>query len=517
MRKRFRLRTFAGLTGIVAAATVIMVVFAGSAGAIVAGAGYSTTGSTDNCIHGTAVNCNAYASKTDVYVSGGPTAGGIKTSGDYYFAIIAPGSQNTFLSLGAAGGDLSLSGGDPVSQRTFHVDASGSAPVIDSYAGTTHDTTTNTVGKFVIDAGDPNHLYSDTPNAGGVYILAICSVGATSTSQCKFDAFRVTSSCTSDCGGSLFGTVSGAKYYDRNRNGQLDGSEPGIAGWPIDYADGAADTVYTDSSGAFSLGSLLADTYTFTEEHPNATTYANWHQTGELNVLVGGVLQTKGQAFDTGGNSTTLSSFVYTTTVVDNGVTTGLNFGNVCQVSFRSMARTMGYWANNGNSSITLADIESLQAIALVAADNGTLLTLAGTLQQEQAQIKTLINGATSTNAKNMAFMLSGQLIALVLNVNHGFLIGTDIYTPDGRTFNQIITDATTLLAGHNNTQSKSASDPGGTYRTLQGAIKNLIDTINNTNGQNLTVVPYYLDDTGGTNTGAFARCGAPSLMFPQP
>jgi hypothetical protein len=177
----------------------------------------------------------------------------------------------------------------------------------------------------------------------------------------------------------------------------------------------------------------------------------------------------------------------------------------------------MGYWANNGNSSITAADIASLQAIKLVAADNGTLLNLTGTLAQEQAQIKTLINGATSTNAKNMAFMLSGQLIALVLNVNHGFLIGTDIYTPDGRTFNQIITDATTLLGGHNNTQSKSASDPGGTYRTLQGAIKNLIDTINNTNGQNLTVVPYYLDDTGGTNTGAFARCGAPSLMFPQP
>jgi hypothetical protein len=43
--------------------------------------------------------------------------------------------------------------------------------------------------------------YDDTNNPGGVYILAVCEVGATSDSQCKFDAFKVRdTSCTANCG-----------------------------------------------------------------------------------------------------------------------------------------------------------------------------------------------------------------------------------------------------------------------------------------------------------------------------
>jgi hypothetical protein len=513
MKKRFRLRKFAGLTTLAALAALVTMILAGGAGAI-AGAAFTTIGPSpnNNCFSGPGlVNCNLYTNKTDVWINGGPAANGL-TDGSYYFAVTDPSGATLLSSDTYADRMLTVSGGE-ITATSGHL---------------TYGTTT-----LIVQLSP----YHDTPNDGGEYKAWICAAtdsNGNSTvptdgtppginSVCKSDNFKVRnqSECTTNCTPTPFGVTSGAKYYDRNRNGQFDTGEPGIPGWAVDFADGLANTLYTDSTGAFSVN-LPVDTYTFAEEHPNSTTYPNWHQTGELNVGT----QTAGQATTTGdgetvclaaGCTTAQPSFVYSTTVVDGGTTSGLNFGNVCTLSFRSAARTMGYWANNGNSSINAADITSLQAIALVAADNGTLLNLSSTLSVAQGQIKTLINGASSTNAKNMAFMLSGQLIALVLNVNHGFLIGTDIYTPDGRTFNQIIADATTLLAGHNNTQSKSASDPGGTYRTLQGAIKNLIDTINNTNGQNLTVVPYYLDDTGGTNTGAFARCGAPSAMFLQP
>jgi hypothetical protein len=570
MKKRFRLRTFAGLTTLAALAALVTMILAGGASAIVAGAGFTTNnpavdsalGTPDTpvrtCFNGSSVglptedpsvNCNLYGSKDYAWINGGPSAGQNKlTDGIYFFAVVEPSGQNDPNDGGANNlSDTNTAGGSPTAncQVTNPADPPIPATIAGTGCGDAYTNRLFTVSNGKISAYSGTHVksdaylstrglminlayYDDTSNPGGVYILAICRTdttdGATAgypvaPSSCKYDAFKApkagTPPCTTNCTPSLFGVVSGAKYYDRNQNGKWDNTgstaEPAIPGWAIDYADGDHGTLYTDGSGQFSV-SLLADTYTFAEEHPSAT-YPNWLQTGNDITKGSDRNQTVVTPLNIAGASATLNADkTYTLGVVDDSTISGVYFGNVCRVSFRSAARTMGYWANNGNSSITAADITSLQAIALVAADNGTLLNLSSTLSVAQGQIKTLINGAASTNAKNMAFMLSGQLIALVLNVNHGFLIGTDIYTPDGRTFSQIIADATAALLGHNNTQSKSTSDPGGTYRTLQGSIKNLIDTINNTNGQNLTVVPY---DLAGTY-GAFARCGAPSAMFPQ-
>ncbi|MDX6544742.1 MAG: hypothetical protein QOG02_516, partial [Gaiellales bacterium] len=83
MRSRIRPRYRVGLSALLAMGA--MALFTTGASAIVAGAGYTTTGAVDNCVHGTAINCNTYPSKLDVYVSGGPTAGGITTAGTYYF------------------------------------------------------------------------------------------------------------------------------------------------------------------------------------------------------------------------------------------------------------------------------------------------------------------------------------------------------------------------------------------------------------------------------------------------
>ena len=85
--------------------------------------------------------------------------------------------------------------------------------------------------------------------------------------------------------------------------------------------------------------------------------------------------------------------------------------------------RTLGYWANQGNSSITQTDINYLNTLYLRKAD-GTRYTITGTLAQERASLATFLNSASATN---MANMLSAQLIATYLNTSHG-LVTTSTY-----------------------------------------------------------------------------------------
>src|SRR5919197_479495 len=86
--------------------------------------------------------------------------------------------------------------GDPLACRTFTV----SAGLISSYnpgtdctdptgtgtpAYSEHAPGTDPQGNSVIGLAP----FDDTDQPGGVYIVAICSVGASSASDCKFDAF----------------------------------------------------------------------------------------------------------------------------------------------------------------------------------------------------------------------------------------------------------------------------------------------------------------------------------------
>jgi hypothetical protein len=153
-------------------------------------------GFTGGCVHGSEVNCNTYVSKPDVYVNGGPTGGNGLADGEYFFAVLAPGCQNGGFLDGANGNlsdttagtgstgcsDSGSDSGDSVANRTFSV----SGGVISAYGGT-HATGTAKNGNEIISA----FPYDDTPNPGGVYIMAICPKGATSPAPCKFDAFKV--------------------------------------------------------------------------------------------------------------------------------------------------------------------------------------------------------------------------------------------------------------------------------------------------------------------------------------
>jgi hypothetical protein len=198
----------AGALGVVLAGSLAILAMMPT-GAFAAGnAAYTTFDKTlEGCVNSSnGVNCNIYEAKKDVYINGGPSGGNGLANGEYFFAVLAPGCQNggfleeakgnlSDMTAGTGGTGCSDEGageGDLVSNRTFTVNKG----LISEYNGT-HKTGTDPQGNFAI-ALFP---YDNTPNPGGVYILAICPVGATKANSCKFDAFKVRESCTIECGG----------------------------------------------------------------------------------------------------------------------------------------------------------------------------------------------------------------------------------------------------------------------------------------------------------------------------
>jgi hypothetical protein len=105
---------------------------------------------------GTTVNANQYAEKCDVYLNGGPEQPGAAglPEGDYYFQVTSP----------PAGVPEVLLSTDDVTQRQFHVDASGR---ISGLSGAGDHAT----GENVRLGGVTVQLcpFADTPNPGCVY------------------------------------------------------------------------------------------------------------------------------------------------------------------------------------------------------------------------------------------------------------------------------------------------------------------------------------------------------------
>jgi hypothetical protein len=190
MRRKLGLRGCAGLFALAGLMTAVLL-SVGSVALASGNAGYTTavddgTGNPAGCLDSpNGVNCNNYDSKDAVYMNGGPTNGSGLDDGNYYFAVLVPGSQHDGFIDGHTG-NLS-SPYDSWQNREFSV--AGGA--ITANLGT-HLDGVDVQGNPVIQLSP----YDDTPNVGGVYILAICKVGATKPSDCKFDAFRINSSQT---------------------------------------------------------------------------------------------------------------------------------------------------------------------------------------------------------------------------------------------------------------------------------------------------------------------------------
>lgn len=207
---RQMLRKF--LTGLATAGLTAGLLSFAAVGSVTAGSGAVST--TDNagwtdtydsytnvaCFNGHGVDCNIYADKRDVWFSGLPISAALG-AGDYYFAVLSPGGQpdpNDCSSNVSNGYEANLSdacqtnntgAGDDWTNRVFAIDDTGNL----SYSGThDFDSVNNEIQLFP---------YDDTPNNGGVYILAVCQLPDTTTSppggpgvdahDCKYDAFKV--------------------------------------------------------------------------------------------------------------------------------------------------------------------------------------------------------------------------------------------------------------------------------------------------------------------------------------
>jgi hypothetical protein len=236
------------------------------------------------------------------------------------------------------------------------------------------------------------------------------------------------------------GSLQACKYYDFNANGVEDPGELMLANWPmtitpLDGGQPPVGTQITDASGCVQWTGLdpSLSPYSIAEGVP---IQANWFQSN-------GVSQDA--------------------TVASNQVTT-VNFGNYCKVP--SGGLTLGFWSNkNGQALITAADLTALDGLCLRNA-NGTNFD-----PTTAAQVKSFLLAA---NATNMANMLSAQLIAMTLNIRHGFVNGTSFDLCSGKTINQLVTDANGALCADGLTLA------GNPDRPTQESAKSCIDQLNN-------------------------------------
>jgi hypothetical protein len=287
----------------------------------VSGAGYTTvntaTDGPNHCKNGNpAVNCNIYDGKEFVWLNGGPAANGLGPDGQYFFAVLVPGGQPD----PNDGGAKNLSDDfDAYTNRTFTV----SGGEVSAYGGT-HSFDSGS-GGGAHPNGSPPFIrlfpYADTTNPGGVYIMAICSLGSgypVAPRSCKYDAFKVQKGVAK-----VQSVLSGRKYLDGNQNGQLDPGEPGLKDWTITLTgtDGTNTSVKTDANGEWSYTTQAhasaAGTTTYTVKEVQQAGFA---QTGN----------TVDQSMVAGGASVALAAFTYTVTIPNDAVSAAaqLFFGN---------------------------------------------------------------------------------------------------------------------------------------------------------------------------------------------
>lgn len=283
-------------------------VLAPAAGAV-SGAGYTTVNpdvdGPNHCKNGNpGVNCNHYDGKEFVWLNGGPAANGLGPDGEYFFAVLAPGGQPN----PNDGGPKNLSDDfDAYTNRTFTI-TNGE---VSAYGGT-HTFDVPFIRLFP---------YADTTNPGGVYIMAICSLGSgypVAPRSCKYDAFKVRQGAAR-----VQWVLSGRKYLDGNQSGALDAGEPGLKDWTISLSctDGTNVSVKTDANGDWSYTSpALAPAAGTTTCTVKEVQQAGYTQSGN----------TVDQSVTAGGATVALNAFVYTVTVPNNAVAAAeaLNFGN---------------------------------------------------------------------------------------------------------------------------------------------------------------------------------------------
>jgi hypothetical protein len=275
----------------------------------VSGAGFTTVNEavdgTGHCENGNpGVNCNLYDGKEYVWLNGGPAANGLGPDGPYFFAVLEPGGQGN----PNDGGSKNLSA-PPYTDRMFTV----TDGEVSGYGGP-HNSDGPLIRLFP---------YADTTNPGGVYIMAICSLARgypVNPKDCKYDAFKVRPGAPN-----VNAQLSGIKYKDDNRNGQMDPDEEGLENWviTISCSDGSIGTATTGATGAWSYGTPLhAPTAGTTTCEVSEVQQDGYVQSAPMDDYTGFT--------ESGGASVAVESGIYTVTIPNDTVSavSGLLFGN---------------------------------------------------------------------------------------------------------------------------------------------------------------------------------------------
>jgi hypothetical protein len=236
----------------------------------------------------------------------------------------------------------------------------------------------------------------------------------------RIGAFRVP--------GCLRGTVSGAAFYDTNRNGMRDANEAGLARWAVEYAATRAqpDATFptsgrltTDARGDFNTW-LPADpaysvpTWLFTVRAPS---HDAWSRTQN------------GTAYWSGG-TIPMRDDGYTVQVRDRDDVTRLDFGFVCTAPNTGGAGATFWTSDAGRARLAQNDPPPsprtrgqqpgwrpllTEARHLVAA-NGARFTVSGSFDEAYAQLREFLR-STSTNP---AHLTSIQLAVTSMNIAFG-------------------------------------------------------------------------------------------------
>jgi hypothetical protein len=149
--------------------------------------------------------------------------------------------------------------------------------------------------------------------------------------------------------------------------------------------------------------------------------------------------------------------------------------GFICHVD---LGRGLGFWANKNGKAILAANDtawrDALNMLNLVNEDGSAYDVPAGDFNDAHADFRAWILGA---NARNMAYMLSAQMAALVLNLEFGPMSAFEdlhvTWMGNKVPVSGPINDANALLASH------PVAMPGTQERDDEEALKDLFDAIN--------------------------------------
>jgi hypothetical protein len=205
------------------------------------------------------------------------------------------------------------------------------------------------------------------------------------------------------------GGITGRKFSDLNANG-VDDSEPGVQGVQFLLTGTALDGVTpislctnSGADGTYSFPLTPGTNLTVTEQHPPGTI-----ATTPLTC------PSSPGSFGDPTNPASCKGF-------------NCSFGNAC-LGGSCAAKTLGWWKNSGNSSITGADLCALTALNLRDAKGNNFDPISAatcaangnptgtTLTNGRKALATWLGNATATN---MAYMLSAQFATMTLNTRH--------------------------------------------------------------------------------------------------